>query len=237
MPSIAWKEPAGAATGCAAAGCAEEGCAEEGCVHGARPAKPNSEMTPSMSTISRGLSRAESGSRASSRVRSARSAEPAKGPDAARASAVGSLARIEVRTGNVPGSSAASKAAAELCRWAPGRGAGTPIALKRYDHPTRIPLIPRPELDPPRSPTANEPFPRPRHPPRARVRVRGQPRLLLQVPGRQCRPERGSAPSAALRADPVRLEVVHDRHDRRDRQLGAARSRSHAGADVRDPGP
>ena len=66
------------------------------------------------------------------------------------------------------------------------------------------------------------------------MRLRGEPGLLLQVQGSELRPK-VQVLHAALRQAAVLLQVVHAGHDHRDRQLGSARRRAVAGADVGDP--
>src|SRR3954468_13056560 len=88
------------------------------------------------------------------------------------------------------------------------RPAGT-IPARAVSDPARPP--PPPHDDPTR------------HPARTPVRLRLEPRLLLQAPGGLRGVEGRHPPPAALREVPLLAEVVRDRHGRRYQRLDLPR--------------
>ena len=156
----------------------------------------------------------------------------------------GSLARIQVGPGNLPESIAASKASRRHRRWSLEPAGGTeqrgPPSSSETNALTYLPMNQPPSLAatdrPPPNGGRQSDETRARHPAGARVRVRGQPRLLLQVQRRERGGEGRCSPPAAQRQGAVLLGLVRAGHDRRDGELGPARGRAGAGADVGDPG-
>ena len=123
-----------------------------------------------------------------------------------------SLARVQVRTGTLPETVDPPDVAASAVKQpADGSRWITRPLLPHHDYGSR-------------------------HTPRPRLRVRREPGLLLQVPGRQLGAEGAGHAPAALGPGAVLLEVVHARHDHRHRELGPARGGAGDGADVGDPG-